>query len=217
MKVNDLKKGQTVYVLKAVYGDVSSSKIFEVPVLRTGRVYVYVSTDLGYEQKFYQEDSTVNYLVEDEYRCQQVYLLFLTEKEANDHAALLQTREELKKLIHSPRLEEYSLDQLRLVDAILSVKAPDKGNDSFNEIPVSSLAKTLANILPAAIRSELSDIMQYQNILEDIDSYCKDNDVDYPEEIRRQAAKRYVFDGDYDSNVDHWTNLKQLLEKCSKG
>ena len=213
MKITDLKKGQMVYVLKVM--NISSFKVFETPILRVGRSYVYVSTDLGYEQKFYQEDGNESYLEENEYRCHQTYLLFLTEQDANDHILLLQTREELKQLIRSPKLEEYGLDQLRLVVAVLSVKTPEGKTDIINDIPVSSLAKTLAHILPAALRSELSDITQYQNILEDIDSCCEDNDADYPEEIRRQAAKRYVFDGEHDSNLDHWSNLKSLLEKCS--
>ena len=215
MKITNIKKGQTVYVLKVKLGNEVSFEIYKTQVMRAGRKYVYVSTDLGYEQEFYLEDSNVNYLEENEYRCNQIYLLFLTEKDANDHIALLQTREELKKLIRSPKLEEYSLDQLRLVNGILSIVIPDDKEESFKDIPVSSLAKTLACILPVTLRSELSDIMQYQNILEDIDAYCEDNDADYPQNIRQKAAIRYVFDGEHDSNLDHWTNLKRLLEKCS--
>lgn len=60
-------------------------------------------------------------------------------------------------------------------------------------------------------RDQLYRHLWMKHVVEDITSHLGDIDTELTDEEIEAAAKRYVYDGDYDCNLDYWSNIENVI------
>ena len=60
-------------------------------------------------------------------------------------------------------------------------------------------------------RDQLYRHLWMKHVVEDITSHLEDIDAELTDEEIEAAAKRYVYDGDYDCNLDYWANIENVI------
>lgn len=73
--------------------------------------------------------------------------------------------------------------------------------------------KTLLASLSAEEKDMVYRKLWYEHVLEDALSFMTENDHEVSEEVAKEVATRYVYDGRYDCNDSYWTNIKLLIEE----
>lgn len=71
--------------------------------------------------------------------------------------------------------------------------------------------------IDALTSKEKDDIYRYlwhQHVKEDVESHAIDMDVELDEDEIDIVAEWYVYDGDYDCNLDYWANIENLIDRC---
>lgn len=48
-------------------------------------------------------------------------------------------------------------------------------------------------------------------IKDDIENHAKDLDIELSNDQIQTLAEQYVFDGEYDANLSHWSNIENLI------
>lgn len=54
----------------------------------------------------------------------------------------------------------------------------------------------------------------FEHVLEDVQSFAETEDLEITDEIAKQVADRYVYNGDYDCNLSYWDNINNLVKEC---
>jgi len=50
-----------------------------------------------------------------------------------------------------------------------------------------------------------------EHVMEDIEAHAEDIDVELSNDEIEVLAERYVYEGDYDCNLDYWQNIENLI------
>mgnify|MGYP007029261895 CR=1 FL=1 len=69
----------------------------------------------------------------------------------------------------------------------------------------------IINNLSSAQKDLIYRKLWYDHVLEDVDS----NFANVSDDIKKEVARRYVYDGDYDCNRSYWDNLQALTDDVS--
>ena len=72
--------------------------------------------------------------------------------------------------------------------------------------------KSIINELNHLEKDELYRLLWSEYVKEDFLSQLDYND-DFTDEDIDNCVKKYVYNGDYDSNIDSWTNINNIIEK----
>lgn len=89
--------------------------------------------------------------------------------------------------------------------------------------PLNEKLNTIMSNLTEHEKSEIYDYLRYDHVRDDVASHVYQEDKtgkDYNvsdetlEKVIDKAAARYVYQGDYDCNLDYWANIDNLVEEC---
>lgn len=78
------------------------------------------------------------------------------------------------------------------------------------------LSEKLKNILDGLNTVEKDDLYRYlwaEHVKEDVESFAENIDIDIDDDIVEQVVYRYVYCGDYDCNLNYWTNIENLIKE----
>lgn len=53
-----------------------------------------------------------------------------------------------------------------------------------------------------------------EHVRQDVESFCEDEGLDFPDSVVEHIAERYVYDGDYDCNRSYWDNIGELVREA---
>lgn len=125
MRIKDFTPGQTVYALRQEKGKTTEYFLKRYKVTSVGRKYVKAAPEGGeyavgrFTTEFYDPDGgTRNYLVENKDWGNRMRL-FLTEEAANEEIEADMLKPQIRRMIESYRLNDYTVEQLRAVKKIL--------------------------------------------------------------------------------------------------
>lgn len=76
----------------------------------------------------------------------------------------------------------------------------------------------LYEVLTPTQRDDIFRMVWHNHVFEDVKSCLKDDDYANYDENEKEAicetvANRYVYDGDYDNNLDYWANINNLINE----
>ncbi len=81
---------------------------------------------------------------------------------------------------------------------------------------ISQKTKELLDNLSGSERDDIYRALWFDHVAEDVTNLLEENESEINDDIVSAIAERYVYDGDYDCNLDYWTNLRILLIKSRK-
>lgn len=88
--------------------------------------------------------------------------------------------------------------------------------DNFDEYFETSFRITElpcpAKWLSEKLRDEIYRDVWKEHVKEDILTHAEDIDEDIDDEDAEMLAERYVYEGDYDCNLDYWANIENLID-----
>lgn len=76
--------------------------------------------------------------------------------------------------------------------------------------------KEMLDGLAPADRDAAYRYLWAQHVREDVCSHAQTLDTELTADEIDYITERYVYDGDYDCNLDYWTNIENLIEEVSE-
>ena len=71
----------------------------------------------------------------------------------------------------------------------------------------------LKNSLSSAEQDELYRMLWAERVKEDVIGFCEDSEYSLDDGQIEVVVERYVYEGDYDCNLDYWTNIENLVRE----
>ena len=153
-------------------------------------------------------------------------MYLLTRSDGYSIESVMQTlnQDEAKDLLHkeyaahtpSEWMEEYKeLSSCNDMNAVLYSNGEDVYVWQIIEATVpaaqSEELNTYVDSCGSYERDQLYRHLWMKHVVEDITSHLEDIDEELTDEEIEAAAKRYVYDGDYDCNLDYWSNIENVI------
>lgn len=90
--------------------------------------------------------------------------------------------------------------------------------DPFHHLYPNAIPEALALIdnCEPALRDQIYRHLWLNYVKEDIESHLDDMDIELTEDQIEEAARRYVYDGNYDCNLDYWTNIENNINEIQE-
>lgn len=76
--------------------------------------------------------------------------------------------------------------------------------------------RKLFETLTSAETENIYRAVHFNYIVEDIKIVLKEEEKELKDSLIAEAAARYAYDGDYDCNLDYWSNIRNLVDEVSK-
>ncbi len=79
-------------------------------------------------------------------------------------------------------------------------------------------AEDLISVLPGGFKDALYRALWKEHVKEDVEAIVVQNENipgEHLEEIIDNAAELYVYDGEYDCNLDYWANIDGVIDRAS--
>lgn len=77
------------------------------------------------------------------------------------------------------------------------------------------IGKELKSQIDTMSYQDQDDIYRYlwhRHVMDDVRCRAEDNGIDLTEGQIDCAASKYVYDGDYDCNLDYWSNIDNVID-----
>lgn len=111
------------------------------------------------------------------------------------------------KLSFDANTSTLTCDLKNITDALLQLYRPINNN----AVDIDEQCDEIINNLSPAQKDLIYRKLWYNHVLEDVDS----NFVNASDDIKKEVARRYVYDGNYDCNRSYWDNLQALVDEVS--
>lgn len=80
--------------------------------------------------------------------------------------------------------------------------------------------KDLQDQIDSMSYEDRDDVYRYlwaKSVREDVEGHAADIGIELTPDDIDTIVERYVYDGDYDCNLDYWTNLENLMFEVTGG
>lgn len=81
---------------------------------------------------------------------------------------------------------------------------------------ISDTLKNMIDNLPPRDQDTVYRYLWMQRVVEDIETFAEEREIDLTDEEIDIIAERYVCEGDYDCNFSYWDNLENLINDVHK-
>ena len=77
--------------------------------------------------------------------------------------------------------------------------------------PTQEIKEKFNNLTPAE-RDGIYRLQLYNYTKEDVEGFCEENGYELTDDQIDNVTNRYVYEGEYECNLDYWQNIENLVQ-----